>query len=45
MPEDDIRKYGLQIVEAIAYIHSQNILHREYSLPNLASSCVTFTLM
>lgn len=30
MPEKDIKKYGYQIVHAIMYIHTQNILHREY---------------
>ena len=29
MSEKDIKRYARQIVYAIAYIHSQNILHRE----------------
>lgn len=34
MQEEDIRRYGCQIVQAIAYIHSQNILHRDLKLCN-----------
>jgi serine/threonine protein kinase len=29
MSEKEIRRYARQVIEAISYIHSKNILHRE----------------
>ena len=42
MSEKDIRYYVRQVVEALMYIHSKNILHREYTQPYLASNFAIF---
>jgi len=37
MSEKDIRYYVRQVIEALMYIHSKSILHREYT-PSYAVS-------
>jgi serine/threonine protein kinase len=32
MTEKEIRGYTRQVIDALMYIHSKNILHREYPL-------------
>jgi serine/threonine protein kinase len=38
MSEKDIRYYVRQVIEALMYIHSKSILHREYDTCYTASS-------
>ncbi len=38
LSEKDIRYYVRQVIEALMYIHSKNILHREYTPSYAASS-------